>query len=169
MESVNVEMDLRSFIRQARREVESDVAVAAQAAAAAANEAAATTAVSAPAAAASIPATGPASPPGAAAPAAAAAANEEGTGVVLANGAGGAVTAAAAAVGGAAGAGVLSTRADRRGAALAFERLFGVGPVRARRVLSFAPSACAGDALWAGFFVSPMPKVGGRLAREAEE
>lgn len=42
MESVNVEMDLRNFIRSARREVASDAAVAAQAAEAAEKEAAAT-------------------------------------------------------------------------------------------------------------------------------
>ena len=122
METVNVEMDLRNFIRQARREVASDVAVAAQAAAAAANEAAA---AAAPPDIAAAAAAGPAVDE-----AGAAVANEAAAGVALANGGNGPVAVAVAAGGTATGAGVLSTRADRRGAALAFERLFGVGQVR---------------------------------------
>lgn len=108
MDSVNVEMDLRNFIRAARREVASDAAVAAQAAAAAENETAAATATAA------VPvSTGAAAPSSAAGPAEAVAlANEVGNGVV-----------------GAEGAGVLSSRADQRATALAFQRLFGVGPV----------------------------------------
>ncbi|CAM9704425.1 unnamed protein product, partial [Ectocarpus sp. 8 AP-2014] len=93
MEAVNVEMDLRNFIRSARREVASDSVAAA--AAARKEDAVGVAAASAPGSAASP--------------------------VEAANGIG------LGAGGGRGGAGVLSSRADRRGAALALQRLFGVG------------------------------------------
>ncbi|CAM9281852.1 unnamed protein product [Ectocarpus sp. 6 AP-2014] len=101
MEAVNVEMDLRNFIRSARREVASDSVAAAAAQATAAAAARKEDVVGGAAA----------SAPGSAT-----------SSVEAANGAG-----LGAGGGGGGGAGVLSSRGDRRGAALALQRLFGVG------------------------------------------
>lgn len=99
MESVNVEMDLRNFIRAARREVAYDAVVAAQAAEASEREAAQSA--------------GGASPGKHGSP-------DEEVGVEAATSEEGVKWA---------GVGVLSSRADSRAAAQAFQRLFGIGSV----------------------------------------
>lgn len=107
METVNVEMDLRNFIRHARREVASDAVAVAQAAAAAENEALAAAAA------------------GGGGGGRFGGAGGEARGSLFGDDGEGAMRPTSGT-----GAGVLSSRADSRGVALAFQRLFGIGQVR---------------------------------------
>lgn len=127
MENVNVEMDLRSFIRNARREVASEAAVIAQAARGAENEAPEPVVIPSP--------TRVAEARGETVDAAAAKAVTDGTvaGVGSVNGDRGSTGEGQrerqTSMGALSGEVVLSSRMDSRAAVLTFQRVFGVGAV----------------------------------------
>ena len=153
MESVNVEIDLRNFIRSARREVANDAAVAAQVALAAENEAPEAMVTAAATEARATKAAAEAGKISEAAVTRVLVTNGNGSADGGGNrGGGGGREGQRPASGGAfAGAGVLSSRADSRATALAFQHLFGMGPVSKRE------RACTPRRLQAASGIRPIP------------